>query len=261
MAIRPGKTIVLELIFEVRKRNHPAEIRQLSVPTSMTKLFPLEARRDAHEPVPAFRLAKEVFMGKQRKIAIATLACSLLCFGGVVYLRFWHHPPILPPSIHIAVFLGSLMGILWGLWVLIKPISKLLGIIGGIIANLSLLFAEPLVILAWAILSSIMAIAGGVLVVRRPKMGGLMMLASLISYWAAYFVYIFGAAEFRWFIVTCLKGTVGFAYAVLLCTPFLATGGTLALISNKKNKVRVVLAAGGLLLFLVGVYIFLPWFV
>jgi len=42
VAIRPGETIVLELIFEVRKRNHPTQIHRLSVPTSVTKLFPLE---------------------------------------------------------------------------------------------------------------------------------------------------------------------------------------------------------------------------
>jgi len=73
-----------------------------------------------------------------------------------------------------------------------REAAMVLGIIGGAIGILALFTAlEVLGILAWGILSSLMGIAGGALALTKPKVAGILMLASAISGWGAAYMFLY----------------------------------------------------------------------
>lgn len=138
----------------------------------------------------------------------------------------------------------------------VRKVARFFGFAGGSAGILGLMFivwevpqAEAM-IAAWPTLFSlVMAIGGGALAPTKPKLAGILMLASAISGWSAFFSML-GVGVFL-----CGWSILVFGIMQYLASWFLLPGTTLALTSNKKWRATtyVIMTLG-----IMGAMIFVP---
>lgn len=116
----------------------------------------------------------------------------------------------------------------------VRKVARVFGITGGSTGILGVYAALRVVEIAtWGILSSLIAIGGGALALTRPKLAGVLMIASTICGWGAFFAFLYA------FSGPCGLAPLGFAVAQFLASHFLVAGSSLALASGKEWPVAI----------------------